>query len=172
MAAGEYSLRNIPQRGRKCSQRDARWASLQHFPRYLSTFKPLLNILMSASADPRVPGVLSLLTRAKISASLQGRTDSEITRARKSNSKQGVNNPFYGKGPGIKALDIAAEKAGTEVFVYDATNFTLVNGAPFRSIRMAAKSLPISARTLALKLDTGKPFKGYYFYSHAQSRGQ
>jgi hypothetical protein len=73
---------------------------------------------------------------------------------------------------GIKALDIAAEKAGTEVFVYDATNFTLVNGAPFRSIRMAAKSLPISARTLALKLDTGKPFKGYYFYSHAQSRGQ
>jgi len=103
----------IPQRGRKCSQRDARWASLQHFPRYLSTFKPLLNILMSASADPRVPVVLSLLTRAKFSASLQGRTDSEITRARKSNSKQGVNNPFYGKGPGIKALDIAAEKAGT-----------------------------------------------------------
>ena len=71
---------------------------------------------------------------------------------------EGVNNPFYGKGPGIKALAIAAEKAGTEVYVYDATNFTLVNGAPFRRIRMAAKSMPIAARTLALKLDTGKPF--------------
>jgi len=32
--------------------------------------------------------------------------------------------------------------------------------------------MPIAARTLALKLDTGKPFKGYYYYSHAQSRGQ
>jgi hypothetical protein len=52
---------------------------------------------------------------------LQDRTDSEITRARKSKSKQGENNPFYGKGPGIKALDIAAEKAGTKVYVYDAT---------------------------------------------------
>jgi group I intron endonuclease len=134
--------------------------------------KPLLNILMSASADPRVPGVLSVLTRAKISASLQGRTDSEITRVRKSNSKQGVNNPFYGKGPGIKALDIAAEKAGTKVYVYDATNFTLVSGGPFRSIRMAAELTHISARSLARKLDTGKPFKGYYYYSHLQSQRQ
>lgn len=139
---------------------------------YLSTFKPLLNILKVASSGPRVPGILSSLTRSKISASLQDRTDSEITRARKSKSKQGENNPFYGKGPGIRALDIAAEKAGTKVYVYDATNFTLMNGGPFRSIRMAAESTHISTRSLARKLDTGKPFKGYYYYSHAQSRGQ
>ena len=107
-----------------------------------------------------------------MSASLQGRTDSEITRVRKSNSKQGANNPFYGKGPGIIALDIAAEKAGTKVFVYDATNFTLVSGSPFRSIRMAAEATHISARTLGRKFDTGKPYKGYYYFSHAQSQGQ
>jgi hypothetical protein len=53
---------------------------------------------------PNSIGVLSLSTRSKISASLQDRTYSEITRARKSKSKQGENNPFYGKGPGIKAL--------------------------------------------------------------------
>jgi hypothetical protein len=96
---------------------------------------------MSASADPRVPSVISLLTRAKISASLQGRTDYEITRSRKSNSKQGVNNPFYGKGPGIKALDIAAEKAGTKVYVYEATNFTLVKEAPLSACLPASFSI-------------------------------
>ena len=69
-------------------------------------------------------------------------------------------------------LDIAAEKAGTKVYVYDATNFTLVSGSPFRSIRMAAEATHISARTLGRKLDTGKPYKGYYYFSHAQSQGQ
>ena len=33
---------------------------------YLTTFKPLLNILINTSQDPRVSGVLSLLTRAKL----------------------------------------------------------------------------------------------------------
>jgi hypothetical protein len=64
---------------------------------------------MIASSDPRVPGILSALTRAKISSSLQGRKDSEATRVRKSISKLGINNPFYGKGPGIRALDIAGD---------------------------------------------------------------
>ena len=32
----------------------------------LTTFKPLLNILINTSQDPRVSGVLSLLTRAKL----------------------------------------------------------------------------------------------------------
>ena len=114
--------------------------------------------------------MLSLLTRAKISVSLQGRTDSDITRARKSPSRQGVNNSLFGKRPGIKALDLAAEKLGTKIYVYDKTNFTLVNRVPFQSIRMAAKSLPISPSTLVLKLDTGKPFKRYYYYRNPQSR--
>jgi hypothetical protein len=41
------------------------------------------------------------------------------SRVKKSESQKGAKNPFYGKGPGAKALDIAAEKAGTKVFVYD-----------------------------------------------------
>lgn len=85
-----------------------------------------------------------------------------------------MNNPFYGKGPGIKALDIAAEKAGTKVFVYLATNFTSEwsSFSKYSLLFACAKSLPISPRTLALKIDTGKPFKAYYYYSYAQSRGQ
>ena len=110
-------------------------------------------------------GTISLLTRFKISESLKGRKDSEITRARKSESRKGILNPFYGKGPGIKALDIAAEKAGTKIYVYDSTNFNLVNNKSFRSIRKASKNLPISPSTLTKILDTGKSFKGYYYYS-------
>ena len=48
-------------------------------------------------------------------------------------------------------------------------NFTLVNSKPFRSIRMVAKSMPISSSTIPLKLNTGKPFKEYYYYTEPQS---
>jgi len=51
---------------------------------YLTKFKPLLNVLMSSSNYPIVSTNLSLLTRFKISASLLGRKESNITRARKS----------------------------------------------------------------------------------------
>jgi len=78
-------------------------------------------------------------------------------------------NPFYGIGPGIKALDLAAEKAGIKVYVYDIINFSLVNDKPFRSIRLAAKSMPISEGTLPSKLNTGKPFKGYYYFTEPQT---
>ena len=98
---------------------------------YLSTFQPLLNVLMNASTNPKVSGKLSLLTPAKISASLMGRQDSLETRDRKSKSKQGANNLFFGKGPGIKALNLAAEKAGIKVYAYDTSSFTLVNGKAF-----------------------------------------
>jgi group I intron endonuclease len=137
---------------------------------YLSVFNPLLNVLMSSSMDPRQINTLSLLTRSKISATLTGRKDSDETRVKKSESQKGAKNPFYGKGPGAKALDIAAEKAGTKVFVYDAKDFILVNGQPFRSLRMVAKTMPISNSTLPSKLDTGKPFKGYYYYTSPQTK--
>jgi group I intron endonuclease len=125
---------------------------------------------MFSNEDPRQPGIISRLTRSKISESLRGRKDSEITRAKKSKSRKGILNPFYRKGPGIKALDIAAEKAGTKIYAYDVTNFNLVNNEPFRSIRKASKILPISANSLSKKLDTGKPFKGYYYYSKPQNK--
>lgn len=137
---------------------------------YLSTFKPLLNVLMNSTVDPRRSDTLSSFTRSKISASLLGRIDSDITRMKKSQSRMGSLNPFFGKGPGIKALDLAAEKLGTPIYVYDAKTFTLVEGAPFRSIRMATKYMPVSHGTLPTKLDTGKPFKGYYYYTSPQSR--
>jgi hypothetical protein len=73
-------------------------------------------------------------TRSKISATLTGRKDSDETRVKKSESQKGANNPFYGKGPGAKALDIAAEKAGTKVFVYDAKDFILVKWTTFSKL--------------------------------------
>ena len=77
----------------------------------------------------------------------------------------GSLNPFFGIGPGIKAVEAAAELSGTKVYVYDVNSFTLVNNKPFRSIRKAAEAMPISTVTLASKLDIGKPFKVYYYYS-------
>jgi group I intron endonuclease len=89
---------------------------------YLSKYQPILNVLKSSGEDPRQPGIISWLTHSKISETLIGRKDSEITWAKKSKSRKGILNPFYGKGLGIKALDIAAEKAGTKIYVYDITS--------------------------------------------------
>lgn len=58
-----------------------------------------------------------------------------------------AKNPFYRVGPGIKALYLAAEKAGTKVYAYDAVNFTLLNAKPFRSVRKAANVMSVSAST-------------------------
>ena len=107
---------------------------------YLSRYKPLLNVLKTVGIWPQLPG-LSLLTRSKISLSLRGRKDTEETRRKKSMSRLGKLNPFFGTGPGLKALDLAAEKSGTKVYVYDVDTFTLVNSKPFRSLRMARSHL-------------------------------
>lgn len=95
-------------------------------------------------------GIISRLTRSNISETLIGRKDSEITLPCPSGVKddkvqstpkgertggelkkvypigKGILNPFYRKEPGIKALDIAAEKAGTKIYVYDIKKFSLV----------------------------------------------
>jgi group I intron endonuclease len=137
---------------------------------YLSTFKPLLNVetsnagrLLMSSSGP------SSLTRSKISMTMMGKKDSDATRAKKSIAMTGVNNPFYGIGPGKKASDLAAELSGTKVYAYDLATFSLVNGKPFRSIRDTAKSMPISDSTLATRLNSGKVFKGYYYYTSEQT---
>jgi hypothetical protein len=41
-----------------------------------------------------------------------------------------------------------------QIYAYNITKFNLVNNKPFRSIRSAAKVLPILANTLSKKLDT------------------
>ena len=134
---------------------------------YLAKYKPLLNVHKSAKEDSRRLNskTISLLTRSKISETLKGRKDSDITRTKKSESRKGILNPFYGKGPGIKALDLAAEKTGTKIYAYDTTNLNLVNNVPFRSIRNTSKELPISPNTLVKILDSGKSFKGFIYYS-------
>lgn len=43
-------------------------------------------------------------------------------------------------------------------------NKTLVNNSSFISIRETCKHLPVSSSILAKILDTGKLFKGYYYY--------
>jgi hypothetical protein len=83
---------------------------------------------------------------------------------RKSKSRMGILNPFFKKGPGIAALNKAAEMAGTKVYVYNVDNFTFVN--LFRSLRATCNAMPISYGTLTSKLNTGKPFKGYYYYTN------
>jgi group I intron endonuclease len=136
---------------------------------YLSTFKPLLNVETSNAGRQLInSSIFPLLTRSKISITLTGRKDSVETRAKKSKAITGSNNPFFGKGPGKKALDIAAELSGTKVYVYDVSTFSLVNGNPFRNIRDTIKAMPISNSALVKRLDTGKTFKGYYYYTTEQ----
>lgn len=135
---------------------------------YLSTFQPLLNVLMSAGIQYISTNVVSLLTRSKISAALIGRKDSEFTRAKKSKARMGALNPFFRKGPGIEAINKAAQMKGTKVYVYSADTFTLINSKPFRSLRSTASIMPISPITLVSKLDTGKIFKGYYYFTTPQ----
>jgi len=61
---------------------------------YLAQFQPLLNVLTIAGVQP-ISSTMSLLTRSKISASLIGRKDSEITRVKKRKSRLGTLNPFF-----------------------------------------------------------------------------
>jgi NUMOD1 domain len=53
---------------------------------------------------------------------------------------------------------------GKLIYVYSDKDKSLVNNLPFISIRDTAKHLSISPGTLKRKLDTGIPFKGYYYY--------
>lgn len=132
-------------------------------------YKPLLNV--STTAYAVMSNVVSALTRSKISATLVGRKDSDATRARKSAAQQGVKHRLYGKPLPLAMLDKAAELKGTKVYVYDITTFSLINGKPFRSIRSAAKQMPISPMKLTSILNSNVSFKGYYYYtSHKDTR--
>lgn len=126
----------------------------------------MLNVLTTAGVRDHSPhprrgwgSGLSQLTRFKISVSLMGRKDSEVTRMIKSKSRMGNLNPQR-----TAALNKAAEMAGTKVYVYTAENFAFVN--IFRSLRSTCNVIPISYSTLVSKLDTDKSFKGYYYYTN------
>lgn len=145
---------------------------------YLNRFKPLLNVLITAEGNGTNTSI-SILTRSKISLAIKGTKDSEVTRMKKRESRMGNLNPFFGKGPGILAINKAAELSGTKVYVYTmidnetssldaekSTTKTLVYS--FRRIRATCKVMPISPTTLSNQLDRNLPFKGYYYYRDKQ----
>lgn len=109
---------------------------------------------------------MSAITKAKISISLTGKQMSDSTKNKMSASRSGERNYYFGRSLPVTTLDAAAAVLGTPVYVYDKVTLTLVNGKPFRSIRETVKHLPISQATLPKKLDTGKPFKGYYYFTN------
>jgi group I intron endonuclease len=111
---------------------------------------------------------VSNITRARISASLTGRSHTSETKALMSLMRTGPKNPFFGKSLSQKTLDAAVMVTGTPIYVYDVGTFTLINGTPFRSIRETEKHMPIGASTLPRKLDTNKPFKGYFYLTFPQ----
>ena len=109
------------------------------------------------------------LTKLKISKSLLNKGPMSLeTKQKMSMSKTGKLNDWYGKTLHKNHLDAAAELKGTQVYVYKQDSFELINNKPFRSIREAVKHLPISANTLIKILDSGLPFKGFYYFSTAQ----
>jgi group I intron endonuclease len=112
---------------------------------------------------------ISDMTRARISASLIGRTHTKETKALMSRLRTGAGNPYHGRSLDKKTLDAAVLATATPIYAYDVDTFTLVNGIPFQSIRETSKHLPIGASTLPLKLDTNKPFKGYFYYTTPQT---
>jgi len=129
---------------------------------YLATFNPLLNVETQAYTDPR-SNTVSNLTRSKISLALFGRKDSDEVRARKSEGSKGSKNHNYGVGPNVVTLDAAAEANGIKVYVYEESSF--IRGSPFRSIRQAATNMKMGSTTLTGKLNTGKAYKGHYYYT-------
>lgn len=64
---------------------------------YLSTFQPLLNMLMDAYSNQLAKVGVTGITRARISAALMGRTHSQETKALMSVMRTGEGNPNYGK---------------------------------------------------------------------------
>lgn len=98
---------------------------------------------MTATAS--AAGVITALTRSKISRALVGRKDSDATRALKSSVNKGSNHRLYGQPLPIAMLDRAAELKGTKVYVYDQANFELVNGVEETSPRKTIPKYPTSS---------------------------
>nr|NP_150363.1 orf212 [Rhizophydium sp. 136]AAK84293.1 orf212 [Rhizophydium sp. 136] len=133
---------------------------------YFKIFHPLLNILTEAKKNAsRENFGISPITKLKISKSLMGKKHSLETRIKMSKNRSGINHHYYNKSLSKVTLDAAAEVLGIKIYVYDAKTLTLVNNKPFRSFRETEKNMPIGRKTIQKKLDTGKPFKGFYYYT-------
>jgi NUMOD1 domain len=91
------------------------------------------------------------------------------TETKNKQSKKENKNCWQGKSLNEIILNRAVKLKGIKVYVYNSNTFELFNNKPFRSIQKTVKQLPISSNTLSKKLDSGIPFKGYYYYSNPQS---
>lgn len=136
---------------------------------YLKTFKPILNILTESYSNSfslnQRNHIVSNITKYKISNALKGKTWSQESKEKRKKSISGSNHYNYGKSLPLSTLNAAALLLGKPIYVYNEKDFKLLNNKPFRSIREAVKHLPVSQATLPKKLDIGKPFKGYYYYT-------
>jgi group I intron endonuclease len=108
---------------------------------------------------------MSPLTKRRISESLKGKIVNDITRLKMSESRSGSKNYYFGKKLHLSTVLASQMARGKRVYVYYERDRSLVNNAPFISMRETAKYLPINPGTLSKKLDSGKPFKGYLYYS-------
>lgn len=79
--------------------------------------------------------------------------------------RSGMGNVYFGKRLHPLTLLATQKVRGKTIYVYSEKDKTLVKNSLFMSIRETSKHLPISPGTLAKILDTGKIFKGYYYYS-------
>jgi len=86
------------------------------------------------------------------------------TRETKSLVKSDSNNFYFEKKLHPSTILTTHLAKGKQIYVYKESYLSLVNNAPFTIIREATKNLLINPGTLIKKLDSGKPFKGYYYY--------
>jgi len=124
-----------------------------------------LNFCTLSYVDASQIQKMSPFTRNKISARLKGYIHSLEIKNKMSKSRWGSANHYYGKRLHPATILVSQKARGKMVFVYSEKGMDLVNDKPFISIREAAKSLPISPSTLVKKLDSGIPFKGFFYYS-------
>jgi group I intron endonuclease len=116
-------------------------------------------------SDARKINTISVLTRNKISKALTDRKHSLDSMLKMSKSRAGVKNYYFGKRLSSVTLEAARTIRGKKIYAYNAKDLSLLNNAPFISIRETVRFLPMSSVTLKNKLDKGIPFRGYYYFS-------
>lgn len=131
---------------------------------YLQKYRPLLNTLFEVGEWPGVK-FHSESTKTLISKTLTGKTHSEETKLKMSQSHQGEKNIFFNKSLPKATLDAAALVNSNLVWVYNAETKTLLKESPISSKRQTAKILGISYNSVVKYLDTDKSFKGFLMYS-------
>lgn len=155
--------------GFKHSEESKRLISEYRTGKSLSTdTKKKLSSLFSGESNPFWHKTHSLTTLEKMSVSKLGSLNPMFKKekskefiAQMFRDKRGPNNPMYGKHKSEQTL----AKLRKKVYVYD-NNEQFI--CCYEGVVLAIKDLHMSSTTLKKYMDTGKPFKGKYFYSKLQ----